>query len=120
MRLRIIAALEFALIFPAALFMGALVFRTLGSLGYEPAHRAQQLVMWYAGRMWTLWVLLLALPFAALLIGCATLYRDAELLHSGRQALSVLRRRWATLLVAVTTVAAVGILAIVILHMLAN
>ena len=119
-RLRIIAALELALIFPAALFMAALVVRSSGPLGYEPAHSAQQLVMWYAGRMWTLWVLLLALPFAVLLIGCVTLYRDAELLHSARQSLSMLRGQLATLLVAGTTLAAMGILAIVILHMLAN
>ena len=93
MRLRIIAALELALIFPAVLFMTALVLRTFGWLG---------------------------LPFAVLLIGCATLYRDADLLHSARQSLSLLRGHMATLFVAVTTLAAVGILAIVILHMLAN
>jgi hypothetical protein len=120
MRLRIIAALELILILPAGLFMIALVLRTLSSLGYEPAHSAQQVVMWYAGRMWTLWVLLLALPFAVLLIGCLTLYRDAELLLSVRQSVSLLHGHLATLFVAVTTLAAVGILAIVILHMLAN
>jgi hypothetical protein len=120
MRLRLIAALEFALILPAALFMTALVVRNSSPLGSELARRAQLLVMWYAARMWTLWVLLLALPFAVLLIGCVTLYRDAELLHSARQSLSLLRGHLATLLVAVTALAAVGILGIVILHMLAN
>jgi hypothetical protein len=124
MRTRIIAAMELALIFPAALFMTALVVRNLNSLQYEPAHTAQQLVMWYAGRMWTLWVLLLALPFAVLVTGCATLRnrwnRDLELSRTVRQSLALIRAHLATLLVAATTLAAGGILAIVVLHMLAN
>jgi hypothetical protein len=56
--------------------------------------------------MWTLWILLLALPLIALVIGCATLRR--------------LRRDVETLLVAVGTLAAGGVLVVVILHMLAN
>src|SRR5258708_12002912 len=91
MRTRIIAAMELALIFPAALFMTALVVRSLSPLPYEPAHTAQQLVMWYAGRMWTLWVLLLALPFTVLVTGCATLRYNwnRELPHTARQLLAV-------------------------------
>ena len=58
MRTRISAFLQLVLILPAALFMAALVVRNLGPLRYEPAHTAQQIVMWYAGRLWTLWVLL--------------------------------------------------------------
>jgi hypothetical protein len=82
MRTRIIAVLELVLIFPAALFMTALMLRNLQPLQYEPARSAQQLVMWYAGRMWTLWVLLLGLPFLYLsaaapncyAVGTATLF----------------------------------------------
>src|SRR5216684_8231178 len=76
MRTRIIAVLELVLIFPAALFMTALMLRNLQPLQYEPARSAQQLVMWYAGRMWTLWVLLLGLPFIVLVSGCAELLRS--------------------------------------------
>jgi hypothetical protein len=121
MRTRIIAAIELALIFPAALFMTALVIRNL-SLPYEPAHTAQQLVMWYAGRMWTLWVLLLALPFIVLVTGCATLRYNwnRELLHTPRQLLAAIRVHLAMLFVAATALAAGGILVIVVLHMLAN
>src|SRR5579872_3385276 len=76
MRTRMIAAVELALISPAALFMIALTLRHLQPLQYEPAHSAQQLVMWYAVRMWTLWVLLFGLPFIALIVGCSELMRD--------------------------------------------
>ena len=78
--------------------------------------------MWYAGRMWTLWVLLLALPFTALVTGCATLRYNwnREPLHTARQLLVVIRAHSATLFVVAATVAAGGILVIVVLHMLAN
>ncbi|OLB27644.1 MAG: hypothetical protein AUH01_05500 [Acidobacteria bacterium 13_2_20CM_56_17] len=62
MRTRAIAAIELVLILPAALFMTALVLRNLPQF----EHGAQQLVMWYARRMWSLWVLLLGLPLTVL------------------------------------------------------
>jgi hypothetical protein len=52
------------------------VTRHLQPLQYEPAHTAQQIVMWYSVRHWTLWVLLIGLPFAALLTGYGTLLRN--------------------------------------------
>ena len=76
MRIRVIAVMELVLIFPAGLFMTALVLRNLQPLQYEPARSAQQLVMWYAGRMWTLWFLLLGLPLIVLVSGCAELLRS--------------------------------------------
>lgn len=124
MKTRLIAALEAALLFPAALFMAALAVRELRPLAYEPAHSAQQLVLWYAGRVWTLWILLLALPLTVLVIGCATLFRnwnqELALAQNVRQSLAGVRANGATLLVAATTLAAAGILVIVVLHMLAN
>ncbi len=120
---RIIAATQLVLIFPAALFMAAVVLRNL-PLQYQLAHSAQQLVMWYAERMWTLWVLLLALPLTVLVTGCATLAhswnREIALPDGARQLPGIARAHFATLLVALTTLAAAGILAIVGLHMLAN
>ena len=114
MRTRIIAVTELALISPAALFMSALVVRSLQPLQHEPAHSAQQLVMWYAGRMWTLWVLLLALPLTVLLTGCLALsgYRKREA--------AIVGPRLAMSLVAANTFAAAVILVIVVLHKLAN
>jgi hypothetical protein len=119
-----IAAMELAFIFPAALFMTALVVRNLQPLQYEPAHTAQRIVMWYSARMWTLWLLLLAMPFAVLVTGCAALLRssnhDVELPHTAQQSLALMRAPLTTLFVAATTLTAGGILVIVVLHMLAN
>jgi len=121
---RVIAGVEIALICPAALFMTALVVRTLQPSHDEPAHIAQQIVMWYSVRMWTLWLLLLALPVAVLVTGCATLLRnwnrDVVQPQTVRRSLALIRDPLATLFVAATTLTAAGILAIVVLHMLAN
>jgi hypothetical protein len=124
MRTRIIAVMELVLIFPAALFMAALALRNLQPLQYEPAHSAQQLLMWYARRMWALWVLLLGLPFIVLVTGCAALLhswdRDVVPPLTARQWLATIRARLATLFIAATTLIAGIILAIVVLHVLAN
>jgi hypothetical protein len=124
MRTRIIAVLELVLIFPAALFMTALMLRNLQPLQYEPARSAQQLVMWYAGRMWTLWVLLLGLPFIVLISGCAELLRswnrDVMLPLTSRKSVAMVRVHLASLFLAATTFIAGVILAVALLHILAN
>jgi hypothetical protein len=124
MRTRIIAVMGLVLILPAALFMTALALRNLQPLQYEPARSAQQLVMWYAGRMWTLWVLLLGLPFIAVVSGCAELLRswsrDIVLPVTSRKSRAVVRARLASLFIAATTMIAGVILVIVVLHVLAN
>jgi hypothetical protein len=114
-----IAFLQLVLIFPAALFMASLVVRNFGSLQYEPAHTAQKIAMWYAGRGWTLRVLLFALPCMVLLSGCVALrtrYRANE--QHGTLASS--RAHWPVRLVSVTTVASAAILAIVGFHVLTH
>src|SRR5438132_3227093 len=66
---RAIAATELLLISPAVLFMTALFVRSVQPQQYEPAHIAQQIVMSYSA--WPhvgLWILLIALPFAVLII----------------------------------------------------
>src|ERR1700693_905659 len=104
MRTRTITALALALIFPAALFMLALVVRNFAPLPLTVTGAAQQIVAWYAARMWTLWVFLLALPITVLVSGAATLrYRNSNPRHT-----------WRGLLGAIT-LAAGGILAIVVL-----
>jgi len=124
MRARITATLQLVLLFPALLFMSSLILRQLQPQQYEPAHSAQQVVLWYAARMWSLWILLLALPMAVLVTGCATLLRgwkrDTALTSAARQLLAVIRAQFAMLVVAAATLTAGGILAIVVLHMLAN
>lgn len=120
---RLIAVSELLLILPAVLFMSALVIRNLGPQ-YELAHNAQRVITWYSGQMWTLWVLLLALPFAVLVTGCATLLhgwnRNLEVPNTTHRSLAVFRTHPATLFVAAATVAAAAILVVVVLHMLAN
>jgi anti-sigma factor RsiW len=108
------------LIFPAAFFMISLFMRS----AFQPANIPEAIVTWYSGRMWTLWVLLLGLPFAVLVIGCSTLLRswrdDAAFRQAAGQTLAAIRAHLAMLLVAVTTAMAGGVLVIVILHMAAN
>ena len=124
MRTRVIAVMELVLIFPAVLFMTALVLRNLQPLQYEPAHSAQRLVMWYAGRMWTLWFLLLGLPLIVLVSGCAELLRsysrDIILPLTSPKSLAMVRAHLSSLFIAATTLMAGVILAIVVLHVLAN
>jgi hypothetical protein len=99
---RVVAVAGLVLILPAALFMAALVVR---GLPQQPiAAAAQQLVTWYSERMWTLWVLLLLMPMAAFVSGCASLVDGGK----GR------------LPVVATTLVSALILAIVVLHMAAN
>lgn len=119
-----IAATQLLLIFPAALFMAALFLRELQPMQYEPARTAQRIVMWYAERQWTLWALLISLPCAVLVIGCATLLRggngNVERPYPARQTLAAVRAHPTTLFVAAATLTAGGVLLIVTLHMLAN
>jgi len=111
---RIIAAAQLLLIFPAALFLTAVLVRYLQPLLYGPAHLAGQIVMWFSVRQWTLWVLLIGLPLAALILGGVALLRK-----SGRTP-AALQSRLPVRIIAAATVAAGLILAVVALHMLAN
>lgn len=118
---RMIAAVELLLVAPAVLFMTALVVRSLQPLGYEPALTAERIVTWYALRPHLgLWVLLIALPLAALIIGCGTLIRgwndDAELRQASLQTAAAVRSHLATLLIAAATLMAAIVLAIVAVH----
>jgi hypothetical protein len=118
------AIAQLLLMFPAVLFMGALALRKLQPLQNEPAQTAQQIVMWYSARQWTLRVLLIALPFAVLAIGSVTLARnwqdDMELPQAALQTFAAIRTDWRILVVAAMTSMAGVVLAIVVMHMLAN
>jgi hypothetical protein len=110
--------------FPAILFMGALVVRQLSPLQHEPAHTAHRIVMWYAGRMWTLWALLISLPLAVLVTGCVTLLRSwsnvPELPYRAQQVLAAIYADRPMLCIAMMTLTAGVVLAIVAMHMAAN
>lgn len=96
--------------------MGALIARSL-PLHDELTRNCQGIVMWYAGRFWTLWMLLIALPLTVLVAGCITLLSD---LRTAPQLLAKIRWRFATQVVAAETMMAGGVLAIVGLHVLGN
>ena len=120
---RILAGAEILLMLPALLFMSALVLRGLPH-GYGLAQTAQQVVDWYAGKMWTLWVLLLVLPLTVLVTGCGALLSSWNdglgTPRSASQMLGSLRADLSTFFVLLATLTAAVVLVIVILHMLAN
>jgi hypothetical protein len=122
---RTLAATELLFVFPATLFMTALFMRDVQPVQYEPAHTAQRVVDWFSARPHLgLDVFLIALPFAAFVIGCATMLRswrgEAELRQAALKTLAVVREHLSTLLIAGATVMAGGILAIVALHMMTD
>lgn len=121
---RALAAAHLLLISPAVLFLVAVIVQRLQPLQQEPAHTAQHIVMWYAKRTWTLWILLLALPLSVLISGCISLLQDssgrAQLAGFAQKARAAIHPAGAGTSVAVTTVTAAVIVGIVILHMLAN
>ncbi len=122
--IRLIAGLQAALIFPAVLFLAAVLVGAGDPPQYELARVAQGIVTWYSARMWTLWLLLLMLPLAVLAAGCVTLLsgwnRAVELPIAVRPSLATLPAPIATFFVAGTTFTSAGVLAVVVLHMLAN
>jgi hypothetical protein len=122
--IRVVAGMQLALIFPAILFLTAVLVGAGDPPQYELARVAQRIVTWYSARMWTLWLLLLILPLAVLAAGCVTLSgswnRAVELPVAARPAPAMLPAPVATLFVAGTTFTSAGVLAVVVLHMLAN
>jgi hypothetical protein len=121
---RAVAVMQLALICPAGLFLTAVLVGTGDPPQYDLALVAHRIGTWYTARTWTLPTLLLALPFAALGAGGATLLRswrgDTALPRTARPSLATIPAPIATLFVAGLTFTSAGILAVVVLHMLAN
>jgi cytochrome b561 len=116
---RTIATLELILVFPAWLFMTALFLRDV-----QPAAQTGRLVDWFAALpvQLGLYLLLVALPFAAFIIGCATLLRgwrsDSEFRKAVLEIFATARAHLAALLVAGATLTAGVILVLVAMHMI--
>jgi hypothetical protein len=122
---RIVAALQTVLLLPAILFLTSVLVATGDPPQYGLAHAAHRIVEWYSERMWTLGLLLLLLPFSALVAGCAALLRDWQgntgtRRGAARAPLTAKPAPLATLIVGWATVTSAGILGVVVLHMLAN
>ncbi|MGA9853799.1 MAG: hypothetical protein WBR29_00785 [Gammaproteobacteria bacterium] len=116
--IRLIAVVELVLIFPAALFLIAVVARHIELI----ATPARQIALWYAYRFWTLCVFMITLPLAALLTGCVTLLMNGG---SGerqtlRQRFMAIRESLSKLVIVLSTLAAAVILVIVAVHMAMN
>lgn len=122
---RTIAIVELLLVFPGVLFMTALFVRNFQPPPYEPAQSARLVVHWFSNRPHLgLHVFLAGMPFAALVIGSVTVLRawrsDANLRLVARQTLAAVRSQGAAVLIAVSTLLAGGILAIVALHVISD
>ena len=121
----LLAAAETILILPALLFMVSLFMRNVQPQQYEPAHTAHRIVDWYAARPnLGLSLFLIALPLGVLFTGAFTLFRswksDDQLRRDVLQVVDSVRAHFATAVVAVATVTAGGILAIVALHVITD
>jgi len=121
----IAAGTELLLIFPAVLFMAALFVRNIQPLQYEPAHTAQQIVNWYAARLHIgLWGLLIGMPLIVLVTGFSIVFHkwrsEPELRQAAGQTFATLTAHLETVLIALATLVAGGVLAIVALHLLAD
>ena len=122
---RSIAFLEWVLVIPGTLFMTALFVRNLQPAPYEPAQSARRLVEWFSARPFLcLDIFLITLPFAALVIGGATVLRawrgEAEIRRAAVETLATVRAHLAFALIAGATLVAGGILAIVALHVITD
>ena len=124
-RSAIAAGTELLLIFPAALFVAALFVRNIQPLQYEPAHTAQQIVNWYAARLHIgLWGLLIGMPSVVLVTGFGIVLHkwqcEPELRQAAGQTFATVIAHLETVLTALATLVAGGVLAIVALHLLTD
>jgi hypothetical protein len=99
-----IATLQTIMLLPAAIFMAALALRTIPTV----QHDAQGVVMFYAHRLWTLWVLLVSLPLCVVAAGSVMILSSRKPLHQSLTPILVM------------TATGCAVLAVVVVHMLAN
>jgi hypothetical protein len=113
-----IAVIELVLILPATLFMTAIFLREV-----QPAAQTGRLVDWFSHHVVLgLYVFLVAMPFAALVVGCAVVLRnwrnDVQFRRAALEVFAAIRAQVASVLIAAATLMAGGILAMVALHMI--
>jgi hypothetical protein len=113
-----VAAFELLLVLPAALFMTALFLREV-----QPLAQTGRLVDWFSHHVILgLYVFLIAMPLAALVVGCVIVLlcwrSDMEFRRDTLAIFATARAQWAPLVVAAATLMAAGVLAIVALHLI--
>ena len=118
----VIAVCALALLFPAGLFIAALVLRQTRSLGGAP-RTAERIVLWYGAHpQLALWGLLLLCPFWALVLGGAALLRtwdeNAELRSFTWRALAEIPEHWPAMSIGVATLLAFAVLVTMTAHLM--
>lgn len=119
----VIAALAFALVAPAVLFVLAMTLRQVPPPSAEPAKTADRVIRWYSAHpQFSLWVLLLLLPLSAFVIGLVTLLRtygeNPKLQFWVSRAIEETLRHWPAMTVGVATMVSMGMLVMITAHLM--
>lgn len=119
----VIAALALALVGPGVLFVAALFIRQIRPGTSQPARIADRIVRWYAAHpQFALWVLLLALPLSAFLLGSVALMRtwgdNPKLQYYTWRALEAIPEHWPAVSIGALTLLAGVVLAMITPHLM--
>ena len=119
----VIAAGALALVGPAILFVAALFLSQVPPPGSQPARTAQRIVAWYAAHpQFSLWVLLLLLPFSALILGTGALVRtwgdNPQLQQYTWRAFEETLEHWPAMSIGGATLLAGGVLVMITAHLM--
>jgi hypothetical protein len=125
-RLPVIAVLQWLMVLPATVFLGAAALRLLQPRQYEPARTSWAILEWTANHMSRLGagILFIGLPGLVAITGCAALigaWRKAQGLRQDTvAALEVLRRQEVIAVLTTATLLAGAILVLVIAHVVTD
>lgn len=119
----VVAVCALALVGPAVLFVTALFVRQVPPPESQPARTADRIVRWYAAHpQFALWVLLLLLPFSALIIGTAALLRtwgnNPQLQYYTWRALEEIPEHWPAMSIGGLTLLSMGVLVMITAHIM--
>ncbi len=114
---RTLAIIELLLVFPAVLFMAAVFLRAV-----QPLAGTGLLIDWFSHHVVLgLYVFLIVMPLAAFAVGCAMVLHswrgDSNFRHAVLDLFTIVRTHLAPMLIAVATLMAGGVLAMVALHL---
>lgn len=125
-RLPMVAALQWLMVLPAAVFLGAAALRLLQPRQYQPARMSWALSEWAATHVSRLGagILFIGLPSLIVIAGCAALIGswrgDPGLRQDAAAILAVLRRREAIAVLTTATLLAGVILVFVMAHVVTD
>jgi ABC-type Fe3+ transport system permease subunit len=119
----VIAALALALVFPAVLFVTALVLRQVSPRESGPARSAERILTWYAAHaQLALWVLLFLFPLSAFVLGSAALLRtwgdNPRLQDVTWRALAAIPAHWPAMSIGGATLLAAAVMVMITAHLM--